>query len=82
MHKEGNRITTTQPLLAKSTLKDLSISDKEIRNVVPAHPTNILKVHNKSAPFAKLFDYVSVIGKLVYLEKSYPPRLGIFFSPV
>ena len=67
--KDGS-IHLTQPHLVDQIVKDLGQDNpKTLSKSTPAQSSKILLSHNQSDNFDKIFHYISVVGKLNYLEK-------------
>lgn len=75
-HNNDGSITMTQPHLIQQVLKDLNLlQDSAKSKDIPA-PSSVLLTRNpESEPFDGSFEYRSVIGKLLYLEKSTRPDI-------
>ena len=68
--KDGS-IHLTQPHLIEQILKDLRMDgDNTKSRSTPAASSKLLSRHSDSKPFDNSFNYISVIGKLNYLEKA------------
>jgi len=83
--KPDGTLEWTQPTLTQSILKDLKLDGEEIKGkqnkpnvkAVPANTKVPLTDHKDSADHnQKEFDYIHVIGKLLYLEKSTRPDIS------
>ena len=74
---KNGKLLFTQPQLIDSILKDLNLGPKSNTHDTPAALTTVLQPHvDSEAHKAEDFDYRSVIGKLLYLEKSTRPDLA------
>jgi len=66
----SGKFSLTQPHLIDQVLKDLRLSDGQIKSKdIPMKSSQILQKHPDSPDFDRHFNYRSVIGKLNYLEK-------------
>jgi Reverse transcriptase (RNA-dependent DNA polymerase) len=69
-------VSMTQPQLIDSMLEDLHLNDKANGKRLPAQPTKLLQKFEQSKDHDGSFHYMSVIGKLNYLEKSTRPDIA------
>ena len=79
--KKDGTVEFTQPHLIDQIIAALGLEQKPGQNApttkdTPASPTQVLHKYPDSAPFDDHFDYRSVIGKLLYLEKCSRPELA------
>ena len=66
----------SQPHLIEQVIKDLGLNhDKILSKPIPEASSKILYAHKESPPFYDYFQYISVIGKLNYLERSCRPDI-------
>ena len=71
------KIKLSQLHLIEQVVKDLGLNhDKVLSKPIPAASSNILLAHKESPPFDDSFHYISVIGKLNYLERSCRPDIS------
>ena len=74
--KEG-KIKLSQPHLIEQVIKDLGLNhDKVLSKPIPADSSKILFADKEYQPFDISFQYILVIGKLKYLEKSCRPDIA------
>ena len=74
---EDGSVKLSQPHLIEQILKDLKMTDSEVKSKdTPAASSTILRKHESSRPFDDSFHYRSVIGKLNYLEKCTRPDIA------
>ena len=67
----------TQPHLIDSILRDLKLDGNDVKvKTTPTASTRLLRFHSASPKFDKSFHYRSVIGKLIFLEKSTRPDIA------
>ena len=74
--KPDGTIHLDQHLLAESIYKDLHLDDAKSEPDTPSDPKHILGDGEGKAPHDRHFNYRSVIGKLLYLEKSTRPDIA------
>jgi hypothetical protein len=75
-NKDGS-ISLTQPQLIDSILKDLSMSQDNVKaRRTPSLKTRVLHKDEEGTSFDNSFHYRSIIGKLNYLEKCTRPDLS------
>ena len=74
--KEDSTFLLIQPHLINSVLSDLGLTNKSKSADTPAPNTVLLHKHAGAEPHAEPWDYRSVIGKLIFLEKSTRPELA------
>ena len=65
-----------QHLLAESICRDLHLGDAKSEPETPSDPKNVLGDGNGRAAHDRHFNYRSVVGKLLYIEKSTRPDLA------
>jgi Reverse transcriptase (RNA-dependent DNA polymerase) len=76
-HREDGTIHMTQTRLIDSILADLGLDKPNVAGKdTPAATSKLLSHHPRSAPFDCHFDYRSVVGKMLYLEKCTCPNLA------
>ena len=67
----------TQPQLIEQVLTDLRLHrDNTARKQTPAQSSEILRQPNDSEEFDRHFDYISMVGKCLYLEKCTRPEIA------
>jgi len=70
-------VSLTQPRLIDQILKDMRLDHKGVSaKETPAPISKILTKHSKSEPFDGHFKYRSIVGKMLYLEKSTRPDIA------
>ena len=70
-------IHLTQPHLIEQIVKDLRQENtKTTSKSTPSQKSKIPHPHKKSENFDKIFHYISVVGKLKYLEKCCRPYIA------
>jgi len=70
-------IHLTQPHLIGQILDDLRMNDPNVKSKsTPAASSKLLTRHSESPSFDHSFDYKSIIGKLLYLEKASRPDIA------
>ena len=75
--KEDGTIHLTQPHLIKQILQDLRLDADNVKpRSTPAASSKLLRRHQDSEPFDHSFNYKSIVGKLLYLEKASRPDIA------
>ena len=74
--KPGGTIHLNQHLLEESICQDLHLNDAKNKPETPSDPRHVLGDGDGKTAHDRHFNYRSVIGKLLYLEKSTRPDLA------
>jgi Reverse transcriptase (RNA-dependent DNA polymerase) len=75
--RDDGTVHLTQSRLISSALSDLGLNKPNVAGKeVPCASSKLLTAHPRSAAFDGQFDYRSVVGKLLYLEKCTRPDLA------
>jgi Reverse transcriptase (RNA-dependent DNA polymerase) len=75
--RDDGTVHLTQTRLIDSILADLGLDKPNVAaKDVPCASSKLLTAHPRSPPFDRHFDYRSVVGKLLYLEKCTRPDLA------
>jgi Reverse transcriptase (RNA-dependent DNA polymerase) len=75
--RDDGTIDMTQARLIDSILTDLGLDKPNVASKdTPTASSKLLSKHPKSAPFDCHFDYRSVVGKMLYLEKCTRPDIA------
>ena len=74
---EDGSILLHQPHLVDKILEDLRLNDERVSTKdIPMASSRLLSYHVNSTPFDGHFNYRSVIGKMLYLEKGTRPDIA------
>lgn len=74
---EDGSILLHQPHLVDKILEDLRLNDERVSTKdIPMASSRLLSYHVNSTPFDGHFDYRSVIGNMLYLEKGTRPDIA------